>query len=157
MRVYLHDRAHDAHRPTLQSHDLKQSIGTITQCTGPVGKLRAEKFGGHHCKNIQNHCDNANHRAQTGNGCKQSCGNPPHARYQRNDPHHAQYTQRTQGRKRTADRYECDNNYREIKNTSGTPGEIPAMTNNPGSDLSGKDAEQRLVGQSQRLPPPGLD
>jgi len=43
------------------------------------------------------------------------------------------------------------------KTLQGPRGKYPAMTNNPGSDLGGKDAEQRLVGQSQRLPPPGLD
>ena len=70
VRIPLHDRANDAHRPALQRHYLEQAIHRCANATKPVGEIGAKQFGCHDRRHVKDQREDRDDRSHPGERTK---------------------------------------------------------------------------------------
>ena len=113
--IDLHNRAHNAHRPAFQRHDLEQRIQTGAQSAKPVRKNLAKQLSGNNSGNIEHQAqqsDDASHARQCR---KQRLNDDFHARHNGYQAQYPQHTQGAQYSQRPAGGDECDGDDQRIE------------------------------------------
>ena len=144
-RIDKHHRADDTHRPALQRHHLEQGVHRVADGAEPVGKRRAEQFGGDDGEHIEDQQQQYADRADTGNGMQQRGNDPAQPRHRRDQPQHAQHAERPQNRQRIVGRRQGDCDDDEIENAPRVAEKPRAMRIEPQHDLDTENHDNDLI------------
>jgi len=149
----FHHRAHDAHRPAFQGHDLKQGVHRTTKAAEPLGEVGGEQARGDHRRDVEDQRQHHGDRAQPGN-CRQQCADhAAHRRHHGHHAHHPQHAQGTQDAERTAGRHQGDGDYAEVEQTPGIAEERCTVDIDARGDFGNEYRQDQRIQQYQRLAP----
>ncbi len=135
IRMALRQRLHDAPRPVVEGHDLKERIGRGPERAELLRIGLAEELRRHHGKDVEDERQQEHDRAHARQRGDEPADHPLERGHGRDQAQHPQHAQRPEHRQRTCGRNEGDPDHREVEHAPGIAEEREAVHHETGGQL----------------------
>ena len=151
----LHNRAHDAHGPTFQCHNLEKGEQAASDRAEPVGKGCSEEVRGEHGGGVEEDGHDGEHAAESGDGVEKSGDHFAQARDHGEQAQHPQHAQGADDGPWSGAGDQGDGDDDEVENIPSAPPEESAESEQFADDLDDENGQAGFVDGDENCAPAG--